>query len=98
MLQRPHPLGPRVAEALAWSSVGGPLRAGLAVLVSVVTARLLGPEAYGAYAILLSLLGTLIVYTDLGVGRSLLRFLPFAASRHGAAGVRTLLRDVLSAR
>jgi O-antigen/teichoic acid export membrane protein len=88
-------LAARVGEAMVWNSVAAPIKAGLTLAASVVIARMLGPDRYGAYAVTLSLLTFLGQYTDLGINRSLPRYLPQAEVRFGQPGVRALLRDVL---
>lgn len=78
-----------------WNSVAAPIKAALTLAASVVIARMLGPDGYGAYAVTLSLLALLGQYTDLGINRSLPRYIPQAEVRFGQPGVRALLRDVL---
>lgn len=96
MSERREPaLAARVGEAMVWNSIAAPIKAALTLAASVVIARMLGPDGYGAYAVTLSLLVFLGQYTDLGINRSLPRYIPQAEERFGQPGVRALLRDVL---
>lgn len=81
---------------MVWNVLSAPIKAALTLATSIVVARMLGPQDYGSYAILLSILATLGQYTDLGINRSLPRYVPQAEVRFGRSGVEALLRDVLA--
>jgi O-antigen/teichoic acid export membrane protein len=91
-----RPLAPRVGEAMVWNTLAAPLKAAATLLTSVVLARMLGARDYGVYTILLSIIATVGQYTDLGINRSLPRYVPQAEVRLGRGGVEALLRDVLA--
>jgi O-antigen/teichoic acid export membrane protein len=88
-------LAPRVGEAMVWNTLAAPIKAALTLATSVVVARLLGVRDYGVYTILLTIIATVGQYTDLGINRSLPRYVPQADVRFGRDGVVALLRDVV---
>ena len=92
---RPESIAPRVGEAMVWNTLAAPIKAALTLATSVVVARMLGAKEYGVYTIVLTIIATVGQYTDLGINRSLPRYVPQAEMRLGRGGVVALLRDVL---
>jgi O-antigen/teichoic acid export membrane protein len=68
------PEGPRSAKvALVWGSAGGAGRAALGLLLGVVYARLLGPEAIGTAALAILVFGAAQVFMDLGLPSAIIQ-------------------------
>lgn len=64
-------------------------------LFIVLVPRLLGPEAYGQYALFTSALAILISLTDLGLTETFGRFVPEVEEREGSEGVARLASGML---
>lgn len=65
----------------------------VAVLCSIVVARLLGPELYGVYAISLVVPGFLLLFTDFGVSSALTRFSAKLKAEGEASTLACLVRN-----
>ena len=63
----------RAYTATAWSAIDVFLRQGLQLGVSVALARLLEPEAFGAIAIVMSIMALAGVFVDAGLGAALIQ-------------------------
>src|SRR5262245_62392345 len=86
----------RVASAAAWNTLLFPARfvVGLAASVLLFSALTLGE--YGVLTLLTGLAATIGVYADLGVERSLPRFIPEVERSGGRAGVARFLRRIIA--
>jgi O-antigen/teichoic acid export membrane protein len=62
------PVGHRLANGVAWNLAGAMIARGLAVLASILTARMLGYEAFGELGVIQSTVGTLGVFAGFGLG------------------------------
>lgn len=85
----------RVFSAAAWNTLLFPARFVVGLVASVLLALLPRPE-YGVLALLTGLAATIGVYADLGIERSLPRFLPEVEHREGRAGVARFLRRIVT--
>jgi O-antigen/teichoic acid export membrane protein len=97
MTETPQPtLTQRVASAAAWNTLLFPARfvVGLAASVLLFSALTLGE--YGVLTLLLGLAATIGVYADLGIERSLPRFIPEVERSRGRAGVARFLRQIIA--
>lgn len=92
---RRRTLSEQVVSATFWNALLLPARFVVGLLASVIYYERLSREQVGLVFLLTSLASTLGLYADLGLERSLPRFLPEVEERAGRAGVRALLRRVL---
>lgn len=83
----------RTLRGVAWSSLSGILALPIAIVVSVVVARTLGPEGYARFAYLTFLVPLLISLTDLGFAHAATR----SVSQTFASGGIERTRELLSA-
>jgi O-antigen/teichoic acid export membrane protein len=54
--------------------IGGTLSTIIAALCSIIVARLLGPELYGAYSLCIAVASFLLLFTDFGISPALIKF------------------------
>jgi O-antigen/teichoic acid export membrane protein/SAM-dependent methyltransferase len=88
----------RTASAFAWNHIARTGEYILVYVISVVIARFLGAETYGAYAVFLSAVQMLIVLSSYGLETSIVSNFPLGSeSRSGASGP-VLLRGLLLTR
>jgi len=87
-----------VFGATLWNTLLLPLRIGVSLLTSVVYYGALARAHIGLLFFLQNLANTLGTYVDLGIERTVPRFLPEVAEREGQGGVRRVLRLVLRTR
>lgn len=87
----PGELQTRVLRGVTWSSASGVISLPLALAVSVVLARSLGPEGFARFAYLSFLVPLLFALTDLGFSAATTR----AASRSFASGDIAATQDIL---
>jgi O-antigen/teichoic acid export membrane protein len=66
-------LGSRATTAVAWTTVGFGLSQGIRLASNLVLARLLFPEAFGLMAIAGVLLQGLLLFSDFGIGPSIIQ-------------------------
>jgi O-antigen/teichoic acid export membrane protein len=85
----------RVAGAAAWNTLLFPARLVVGLAASVLLALLPRAE-YGILMLLTGLAATIGVYADLGIERSLPRFIPEIESRSGRAGVARFMRRIIA--
>ncbi len=64
-------------------------------VASIVVARVLGPDAFGAYAIALSVVGTVTALTSLGQGGTLLVFFSEEHGKRDMRGMSIVLRNYI---
>ena len=81
------PLAQRAGRALGWNVLFLPIKAVLAVAVSVVLVRGLPRTGFESYAVATSLLATIGLYSDLGIERALPRFVPEIERAYGRRGL-----------
>ena len=62
------------------------------IATSVLAARGLGPDDFGAYALVLSVAGIATVLSDLGIGQTAVRYASRAVSQNDVGGQLTILR------
>jgi O-antigen/teichoic acid export membrane protein len=77
-----------------WNATLFPIKALLAILASVIVVRTLGRDMY-AVATITATVASIWEYTDLGIGSSLLRFIPEVERGGGKKAVRLFLRNVI---
>jgi PST family polysaccharide transporter len=70
---RDQPLRARVVKGLSWTMLQSWATHLMTLLVFLVTARLLGPEAFGTVVLAYTTVGALLTLVDLGLGDALLR-------------------------
>lgn len=88
-------LSQAVLSATFWNTLLLPARLLVGVVASVIYYQELPREHVGLVFFLTSLAATLGLYADLGIERSLPRFLPEAEAGAGRRGVLTLIRRVI---
>jgi O-antigen/teichoic acid export membrane protein len=91
----PESLRTKVSKAMFWNTVLFPLKAVIAFLTSLIVANQLKIEGFGAYTSLQAAAAAISLYTDLGLERSLPKFLPEVEHRFGRTGVRLFLQWLL---
>lgn len=96
MSKSPPPLSQQVAGAMFWNVVLFPLKFVVGFAAGLIVPNLLGLERYGLYILITAVAATLGSYVDLGMERALPRFIPEAAHRFGAQGLRRFLGQVLA--
>ena len=62
------------------------------IITSVLAARGLGPDDFGAYALVMSVAGIATVLSDLGIGQTAVRYASRAVARNDTGGQLTILR------
>ncbi|MBN1483420.1 MAG: oligosaccharide flippase family protein [Chloroflexia bacterium] len=85
----------RVSGAMFWNTVLFPLKAVISFAASLVVVNGLKVSGFGTYSSLLAAATIIGQYTDLGVERTLPKFLPEIELRFGRRGVRLFLQWVL---
>src|SRR3954468_20008748 len=86
----------RVAGAAAWNMLLFPVQFVVGLLASVLTLNYLPAAEYGVLALLTGLAATIGLYADLGIERSLPRFIPEVERREGRAGGARFLRRIIA--
>jgi O-antigen/teichoic acid export membrane protein len=84
-------LAKQAGWALFWNAAFMPLKGIVAIAVSVVVVRLLRTDGFAALTVVTSLLTTLGLYSDLGIERSISRFVPQVEAVGGRRAVTRLL-------
>lgn len=85
----------RVASAAVWNTLLFPVQFVVGLLSGVLTLNYLLPDQYGVLVLITGLAATIGLYADLGIERSLPRFLPEVEQRSGRRGVARFLRRVI---
>jgi len=93
--KKPESLGTRVSKAMFWNTILFPVKAVLHFVASLIVANQLKIGGFGAYTSLQVAAATISLYTDLGLERSLPKFLPEVEARFGRRGVRLFLQWIL---
>jgi O-antigen/teichoic acid export membrane protein len=97
MTETPQPtLTQRVASAAAWNTLLFPARFVVGLASSVLLFSALTLAEYGILTLLTGLAATIGVYADLGIERSLPRFIPEVERGGGRAGVARFLRRIIA--
>src|SRR5262245_58270069 len=97
MTETPQPsLTQRIASAAAWNTLLFPARFVVGLAASVLLFRFLTPAEYGILTLLTGLAATIGLYADLGIERSLPRFIPEVERGGGRAGVARFLRRIIA--
>jgi O-antigen/teichoic acid export membrane protein len=97
MTETPQPsLTQRVASAAAWNTLLFPARFVVGLAASVLLFRFLTLAEYGVLTLLTGLAATIGLYADLGIERSLPRFIPEVEVQGGRAGVAGFLRRIIA--
>jgi len=68
------------------------------ILYAAIVPRMMGPETYGRYAVMMSLSVWFYLMGELGLTQSLARFLPERAALNDDAGIKSILGSVLALR
>ena len=86
------PLGMRVARGAAWSVLGAIASRGMALVSSIVIARILGKEGFGELGILQNTIGMLLVFASAGMGITATKYVAELRHKdpHGAGRMITL--------
>ncbi len=87
-----------VFGATLWNTLLLPVRIAVSLLTSVVYYGVLSRAQIGLLFFLQNLANTLGTYVDLGIERTVPRFLPEVAEREGKTGVRRVLQLILRTR
>ncbi len=85
----------RVSKAMFWNTVLFPVKFVVRMLASLVTVNGLRLTGFGIYGSLGAANSAISLYTDLGLERTLPKFLPEVEHRFGRAGVRLFLQLLL---
>ena len=97
MTDAPQPtLTERVASAAAWNTLLFPARFVVGLAASVLLFRALTLAEYGVLTLLTGLAATIGLYSDLGIERSLPRFIPEVERQGGRAGVARFLGRIIA--
>jgi O-antigen/teichoic acid export membrane protein len=97
MSQPPQPsLSQRFAGAAAWNALLFPIQFVVGLLASVLMLRYLTLAEYGVLTLLTGLAATVGLLADLGIERSLPRFIPEIEQRAGRAGVARFLWRIIA--
>ncbi len=88
-------LGQKVSKAMFWNTVLFPLKTVISLLTSLIVVNGLRVTGFGVYSTLLAAAVLIGQYTDLGLERSLPKFLPEVEARFGRTGVRLFLQWLL---
>lgn len=94
----PKTLSGQVVSATTWNALLLPARFAVALVASVVYYRMLSLEQVGLLFLITSLAATLGFNADLGIERTLPRFLLEVERQSGRDGVRLLVRRVIRAK
>lgn len=95
-MSSPQPtLTQRVFSAAAWNTLLFPARFVVGLVVTVLLAQLPRAE-YGILMLLTGLAATIGVYADMGIERSLPRFLPEIEGQSGRRGVARFLKRIIA--
>ncbi len=87
-------LGRKAGRALFWNVAFLPIKAGLALFVSLVIVKLFPSESYAALAAVQAVLSTLGLYVDLGIERALPRFVSEIEKREGRPALRLFITRI----
>lgn len=87
-------LSQQVSRAMFWNAALQPAQLVAGLVSGLIVGNLLTPDAKGIVVVLGAMATSLGLLGDTGVERSLVRFLPDIAARHGRAGVERTLRLV----
>lgn len=83
----------KTIRAIQWDTIGAVITSGLTFLTSVWIVRLLGPDRFGALAVLMAVLSLCQLLASGGTRYALLRFVPEAVKEGGAQeGARLLTK------
>ncbi len=74
----------RVTVDVAVLSGGRVISSAIGLLIGVIVGRLLGPADFGLFSIAMVVFGIAVVIAEMGLGTSLVRFIPFYLSRDEA--------------
>ncbi len=88
----PERLRTRVSGAMFWNTVLFPLKVAISFAASLVVVNGLRVTGFGTYSSLLAAATLIGQYTDLGLERSLPKFLPEVELRFGRQGIRLFLQ------
>ncbi len=86
----------RVASAAAWNTLLFPARFVVGLVASVLLFNTLTPAENGVLALLTGLAASIGLFADLGIERSLPRFIPEVERRGGRAGVARFLSKIIA--
>lgn len=86
----------RVAGAAAWNTLLFPVQFAVGLVASVLMLRYLSPAQYGVLTLLTGLAATIGLLADLGIERSLPRFIPEVEERSGRRGVARFLTRIVA--
>jgi len=67
----------------------------LGYLYRIIIARGFGPEAYGLFSLAIMLSGWILIFSEFGLGRGLLRFIPIYRGKKDKKKIRFIFRSVL---
>ncbi|MFH0907219.1 MAG: lipopolysaccharide biosynthesis protein [bacterium] len=82
----------------AWLMVQRTSLVASGILYAAIVPRLMGPETYGRYAVMMSLSVWFYLMGELGLTQSLARFLPERAALKDEDGIKSILGSVLALR
>ncbi len=91
-------LARQVSGAMMWNVVLFPIKFVVGLVAGLIVPNLLGQQRYGLYILITGVAVTLGSYIDLGMERSLPRYIPEVAKRFGARGLRRFLREVIGSK
>jgi O-antigen/teichoic acid export membrane protein len=86
----------RVFSAAAWNTLLFPARFVVGLVANILLLNYLSPAEYGILTLLTGLAATIGVYADLGIERSLPRFLPEIEGQSGRRGVARFLTQIIT--
>lgn len=83
----PVTLQTHVARAMVWNTAFLPIRTIVSFAANVIIVRMLTQDAFGVYVQVTALLATLGLYLDLGIERTIVRYIPEVEQSFGKRGL-----------
>lgn len=86
----------QVSRAVAWNALLGPLKMVAELISTLIKFNILSPSEAGLIRLISSAASSLGTWTDLGIDRSLPRFIPELDQTGGRAGVRRFMNQIFA--
>jgi O-antigen/teichoic acid export membrane protein len=83
----PKTLGAHVTGAMVWNTVFLPIKTVVSFAANIILVRALTQDEFGVFVAVTALLATIGLYVDLGIERSLIRFVPEVEQSYGRGGL-----------
>lgn len=89
------PLGKETVKNSAYSLAGTLTTKFAGLFIAIVLARILLPELYGIYGLILSITGMAMIFTDLGINKTITRYIAYYIGKKDTKKARSYLRYFL---